>query len=228
MRARIIAKGVKAEGVAVIRDGAEIHKTGDTLVIDNDVVRAIQGNFKFVLVHAGNLGFYGAWETLIAAARQVAREGIGLVFVGDGAQRAKLEAAAEGCTNIRFFPFFPPSKIASVLAAADAHVVTLKRGLEGVIVPSKMYGILASGKPILAVAPRDTDVCTIGEKCGFAVCADPDNAQEVAEAVRAIFRDEGKLRKMDEAARTAAGDYDRANELRKFVRIVEEVQSSDG
>jgi glycosyltransferase involved in cell wall biosynthesis len=226
MRARIIAKGVKAERVEVVRDGAEICRAGGEPAVDGEVVRVIRGDFKFVLVHAGNLGFYGAWETLVAAAGALADERVGLVFVGDGAQRAEIEAAAAGCKNVRFLPFFPTSKITSVLAAADAHVVTVKRGLEGVIVPSKMYGILAAGKPILAVAPRETDVCTIGEKRGFAMCADPDNASEVTEAARQMFRDEEKLRSMGAAAQAAAGDYDRVNELQKFVRIVEEAGSA--
>jgi colanic acid biosynthesis glycosyl transferase WcaI len=127
---------------------------------------------------------------------------------------------------VRFLPFFPASRIASVLAAADAHVVTIKRGLEGVIVPSKMYGILAAGKPILAVAPRESDVAKIGEARGFAISADPDDACEVADAVRQIFRDTERLRKMGEAARVAANDYDKVDELRKFVRIVEEARSA--
>jgi colanic acid biosynthesis glycosyl transferase WcaI len=226
MRARIVAKGVRPERIAVVRDGAEIREAGSEPALDAQVVRAIRGDFRFVLLHAGNLGFYGAWATLVAAAQKLANEGIGVVFVGDGAQRAQIEAAAAGCKNVRFLPFFPASKIASVLAAADAHVVTIKRGLEGVIVPSKMYGILAAGKPILAVAPRKSDVVRIGEERGFAISADPDDASEVAEAVRQVFRDAERLRKMGEAARDAASGYDKVDELRKFVRIVEEARSA--
>jgi colanic acid biosynthesis glycosyl transferase WcaI len=177
-------------------------------------------------LHAGNLGFYGAWETLVAAARLLESEGIGLVFVGDGAQRIQIEAAAAGCKNVRFLPFFPASKIASVLAAPDAHIVTIKRGLEGVIVPSKMYGILAARKPILAVAPRETDVAAIGEKRGFAVWGDPDDPEQVACAVRRLLGDGNQIRHMGEAARAAANEYDRVNELRKFLRIIEEVRAA--
>jgi glycosyltransferase involved in cell wall biosynthesis len=226
MRARIMAKGVKAERTVVVRDGAEICGAGCEPPVDHEVVRAIRSDFKFVLVHAGNLGFYGAWETLVEAARKLMDEGVGLVFVGDGAQRERIEAAAVGCTNVRFLPFFPASKIASVLAAADAHIVTIKRGLEGVIVPSKMYGILAAGKPILAVAPGETDVVKIGEDRGFAISADPDDAPQVAQSVRQIFRDPQQLRRMGEAARAAASDYGRVNELRKFVQIIEEARQA--
>ncbi len=222
MRARIIAKGVEAARVEIVRDGTEILPANIPLpAADPEVVRAIRGNFSFVLVHAGNLGFYGAWNTLVTAARRLESEGVGLVFVGDGAQRAQIEAAAAGAGNIRFLDFFPVGKIASVLAAADAHVVTVKRGLEGVVVPSKMYGILAAGKPIVAIAPEETDAVAIGREKGCAVCADPDKPEEVVAAVRGLIFNANRLKSMGEAARGAAAGYDRVKELKKFVEIFE-------
>ncbi len=176
MRARIVAKGIDPARVSIVRDGTEILPLNTPLPFpDPQVVRAIRGSFSFVLVHAGNLGFYGAWNTLVTAARSLANEGVGLVFVGDGAQRSQIEEAAAGSGNIRFLEFFPASKIPSVLAAADAHVVTVKRGLEGVVVPSKMYGILAAGKPIVAVAPKETDVVSLGR----AAASDYDKVKEL-------------------------------------------------
>jgi hypothetical protein len=222
MRARIVAKGVDPSRVLIVRDGTEIlPPNAPPQIPDPDVVLAIRGSFSFVLVHAGNLGFYGAWNTLVTAARNLANEGVGLVFVGDGAQRPQVEAAAAGSSNIRFLEFFPASKIPSVLAAADAHVITVKRGLEGVVVPSKVYGILAAGKPIVAVAPKETDVVSLGVQRGFAVAADPDHAAEVVSAVRALAFDANKLKAMSEAARAAAPDYDRVKELQKFVEIID-------
>jgi colanic acid biosynthesis glycosyl transferase WcaI len=222
MRGRIISKGVDPERVVVVRDGAEILPASVALPTpDPEVVRAIRGNFSFVLLHAGNLGFYGAWKTLVTAARRMAKDGVGLVFVGDGAQRAEVEAMAAGSGNIRFLDFFPSNKIPSVLAAADAHVITIKRGLEGVVVPSKMYGIIAAGKPIVAVAPKETDVSTLGVSRGFAIVASPDNSEEVAAAVRKIAFDRNKLKMMGEAARAAAPDYDRVKEMQKFVEIID-------
>lgn len=223
MRARIIAKGVDAARVVVVRDGAEI-PGADTPQPppDQEVIRAIRGEFRIVLLHAGNLGFYGAWETLIAAARELQEDGVGFVFVGDGAQRAQLEAAAQGVANVRFLPFFPASKIPSVLAAPDAHVITIKRGLEGVVVPSKMYAILAAGRPIIAVAPRETDVASLGALRGFGLSTDPDKPEELVGVVRALVADPGKLKTMARAARDAAPSYDRAKEHENFLEIVEE------
>src|SRR5712664_1837298 len=227
MRARIVAKGVEPSRIVVVRDGAEIPPTKTPLPApDLEVLRAIRGNFSFVLLHAGNLGFYGAWNTLLSAARNLASDGVGLVFVGDGAQRAEIEAAAAGARNIRFLDFFPAAKIPSVLAAADAHVITVKRGLEGVVVPSKMYGILAAGKPIVAVAPAETDVVTLGLRRGFAVFSDPDKPADLVSAVRALIGDAQKLKSMGEAARAAAPDYDRVKELQKFAEVFEHLAAA--
>ena len=223
MCARIIAKGVDRQRVRVVRDGAEIIPADSAPpVLDTEVIRAIRGDFRFVLLHAGNLGFYGAWQTLLSAAREFSKDGVGFVFVGDGAQRPQLEAAAGGSTNIRFLPFFPAAKISSVLAAADVHIVTIKRGLEGVVVPSKMYGILAAGRPIVAVAPRETDAATLAVRQGFGLTADPDNPVELVGAIRSLANDPQRIAAMGAAARAAAFDYDRVNELRKFVQIIEE------
>jgi colanic acid biosynthesis glycosyl transferase WcaI len=222
MRNRILSKGVSSSAIAIVRDGADlVSPEAPAPALDSDVIRAIRGNFRFVLLHAGNLGFYGAWDTLLTGAASLTADGIGLVFVGDGAQRSRLEAAAANIPNVRFLPFFPANKIASVLAAADAHVITIKRGLEGVVVPSKMYGILAAGKPIVAVAPRECDVVSLGESKGFSVPADPGDAPAFARLVRQLSQNPAKLNEMAKAALTAAPEYERSAELQKLLEIVE-------
>jgi colanic acid biosynthesis glycosyl transferase WcaI len=227
MRSRILAKGVDPSTVVVIRDGAEIAPSdASTPALDAEVIRAIRGDFRFVLLHAGNLGFYGAWETLLAGVSSLAADGIGLVFVGDGAQRLRLETSAAQIPNVRFLPFFPGSKIPSVLAAADAHLITVKRGLEGVVVPSKMYGILAAGKPIVALAPRECDVGSIGEAKGFSISADPDDPARFAQLVRQLSQNLETLQKMGKAALAAAPEYERSAELRKLVNILEDAAAS--
>src|SRR5258705_13075788 len=224
MRNRIVAKGVRADQVEIVRDGTEIlsgnAQQTQTAQLDPEVIRTIRGDFRFVLLHAGNIGFYGAWETLIAAAKQLHGDGIAFVFVGEGAQRTQLESAANGAANVRFLPFFPSDKIPSVLAAADAHLITIKRGLEGVVVPSKMYGILAAGRPIVAVAPGETDAVALGEKLGFSVGADPDYPDQVAKVIRKLAADPARMTVMGQSARAAAPGYARVKELEKFVQIV--------
>jgi colanic acid biosynthesis glycosyl transferase WcaI len=226
MRNRILAKSVDPARVVVVRDGTELPSTTTPAVLDPTVIQAIRGDFRFVLLHAGNLGFYGAWDTLLTAAEQLNENGVGLVFVGDGAERERLQTAAEAIPNVRFLPFFPGSKIPSVLAAADAHIVTVKRGLEGVVVPSKMYGILAAGKPIVALAPRECDVVSIGEAKDFSVSADPGDPVQFARAVQQLVRDPETVHRMGEAAFAAAPEYERSHELAKLVKLIEGVRTS--
>jgi colanic acid biosynthesis glycosyl transferase WcaI len=224
MRARIISKGVDAARVVVVRDGAETPpQDAAEAPIDQEVVNPIRGGSNFVLVHAGNLGFYGAWDTLLQAAGELEKDGVRLVFVGDGAQREQIVARAAGLANVVFLPFFPASKIPSVLAAADAHVITIKRGLEGVVVPSKLYGILVAGKPIVAVAPPETDVAALGVEQGFAVCCDPDRPNEMVDAVRGLLAERLRVAAMGAAAKKAAPQYARAGEAEKFAKVMAEV-----
>ena len=229
MRNRIVSKGVPSANVSVVRDGAELLQPNSPpprRLLDEEIIRTIRGDFQFVLLHAGNLGFYGAWDTLLAGAKELCGEGIGLVFVGEGAQSDRLLAAAKNLPNIRFLPFFPASKISSVLAAADAHIVTVKRGLEGVVVPSKMYGILAAGKPIVAVAPSECDVATLGQRKGFSIATDPDDPSAFAHSVRQLATDPEKLRQMAAAASAAAPAFERGGELAKLISILEQVARS--
>ena len=221
MRARIISKGVDPAKVFIVRSGVDMHPAGfPKPPLNPEVIRAIRGNFRFVLLHAGNLGFYGAWDTIIAAAHKLESDGIGFIFVGDGAERARLESLAASATNVRFLPFFQSRDIPSVLTAPDAHFVTVKPGLEGVVVPSKMFGIVAAGKPIVAVAPRETDLATLGARHGFAVCANPANPDELASAVRVLASDPARVSAMGKAAFIAAARYSRADELHKLVSII--------
>ena len=226
MRERILAKHINPERVVVIRDGVELpSREKPAPELDCEVIHTIRDGFEFVLVHAGNLGFYGAWNTLVEGTRQLAADGVGLVFVGDGAQKAALQDAARDIANVRFLPFFPGSKIRSVLAAGDAHVITVKRGLEGVVVPSKLYGILAAGRPIVAVAPAECDVVSLGAQKGFAVSASPDDPREFANCIRQLLADQHRLPEMAEAALRSAAEFERGGELQKLVSCLESAVS---
>ena len=226
VRTRIIAKGVLAKRVEIVRDGVDLGLAREA-EIDPEVVAQIRNGFRFVLVHAGNLGFYGDWDALLEAAQDLEKDdsGIGLVFIGEGAHKPRMQAAAAALRNVRFLPFFPASKIPSVLAAADAHVVTLKHGLEGVVVPSKLYGILAAGKPVLGLAPEWSDVERIVREagCGYVDCP-LDGLEEFIEVVRELSNDPERLRQMGKAARAAAPDYDRVKEMQKFAEIIDHLR----
>ncbi len=223
MRDRILAKGVAAERVVVVRDGAVNASPAQMPERDDPIVQEIRHGFPFVVLHAGNLGFYGAWDTLLAAAKILRNENTGFVFIGDGANRAALESAARDLPNVKFAPFRPVEQIAQVMMAGDVHIVTVKRGLEGVVVPSKLYSILAAGRPVLVVAPAESDAARIVVESGCGVAADPDDPAAVAAAIRELRAQPVRLAEMARRARETAAKYARVDELKRFVAIIESV-----
>ena len=224
VRERIIAKGVEAERVVIIRDGTRIPES--LPAANHPVVQEIRSGFRFVILHAGNIGFSGAWETLLQAARLLENEGVGFVFVGDGARRPQIEAAATGCRAIRFLPFRPPEEVPYVLAAGDLQVITLRHGLEGVVVPSKMYPVLAAGRPVLAVTPLGSEVARIVARHECGLIANPDDPAAVAAAIREARNDPAQLIAMGQRAREVAREFEVTGQLRLFRQLVEEVTES--
>ena len=220
MRERILRKGVEPQRVVVIRDGTMIPET--LAEQSNPVAQEIRSGFPFVAVHAGNLGFYGAWDTLLQAAKLLEGENIGLVFVGEGANRERLQQAAQGTANIRFLPFRPVEEIPFVMAAGDVHIISVRRGLEGVVVPSKLYSVLAAGRPVLAVAPEESDAVRIVREARCGLAADPDDPAAVAAALQTLRDNPRELTDMGQRARDAAKKYVRVNELKRFVEVIEE------
>ncbi len=220
MRERVLAKGAAPERVVVVRHGTSFPESMPER--SDPVVQEIRSGFDFVAIHAGNLGFYGAWPTLLTAAKILSNENTGLVFVGGGANREKLGASAVDAANVRFLPFRPVEQIPHVMMAGDVHIVTVRRGLEGVVVPSKLYSILAAGRPVLVVAASNSDAARIVTEAGCGLAADPDDPAAVANAIRRLRGDRKQLVEMGRRARETANRYVRVNELRRFVDVVEE------
>jgi glycosyltransferase involved in cell wall biosynthesis len=220
MRERIISKGVSPDRVVVVRDGASFPPL---LPERSDlVVQKIRCGFPFVALHAGNLGFYGAWDSLLKAADILRNENTGFVFVGDGANRAAMEISAKPLPNVRFLPFFPIEQVPHVMMAGDVHIVTVRRGLEGVVVPSKLYSILAAGRPVLAIAAAESDPARIVRETGCGISADPDDPAAIAAAIRELRNDQNRLIQMGIRAKETAAKYARVDELERFVEVIEE------
>jgi glycosyltransferase involved in cell wall biosynthesis len=220
MRVRVLAKGVPPERVVVVPDGADPLPVPEG---NHSVREQIRGGFPFVAAYAGNLGFAGAWETLLEAARRIEGAGVALVFIGDGARKPDLESQARGLSNVRFLPFFPERDLPYVLTTPDLHIVTLRRGLEGLVVPSKLYTILLAGKPVLAVAPEGSDIVRIIRKGECGLVADPDDPAAVAEALLWARAHPDVLAEMGRRAYQIGQEFRWEVLAHRFMKVVEEV-----
>lgn len=221
MRDRVTSKGVPPDRVVVVRDGtAWVDPPADS---DHPVVQTIREGFSFVLVHAGNIGFAGAWETLLEALRRLEAKDIGMVFVGDGSLRRWVEGQADGLPNVRFLPYYPEALLPYVLISADLHVVTLRQGLEGLVVPSKVYPVLMVGRPILAVVPSESDVARLVRAYGCGLVADPDDPTMVAWAIWWARTHPAELAEMGARARSVGSMFDRQRLAEEFEEVMVEM-----
>lgn len=169
---------------------------------------------KFVVGYSGNLGRVHDLEPLLDVADALRdRPDIAWVFVGHGAQRASLEAAAtaRGLANVHFKPPQPRSQLATSLGVAEVQLVTLLPGAEHSVFPSKLYGIAAVGRPIALIGPRGSELArlVVEHKMGAAFTRDEGDA--LARWLVALAADPLRRELMANAARHfAAGGFDRA------------------
>jgi len=143
---------------------------------------------KIVVMYAGNVGLSQSLELMIEAAREM-RDRHEVVFVinGGGSALLGLQQAAADLPNVVFVPYQPPERLGEVLAAADIHVVPLKRGLAKASVPSKLYSILAAGRPVLASVDPDTEVDRTIRLAAAGRCVPPDDAARFIGALRTLI-----------------------------------------
>lgn len=156
---------------------------------------------KAVVMYAGNVGLSQSLDLVVAAAAALEHER-DLVFVvnGSGAGRPALEEAARGLRNVVFVDPQPAERLPEVLAAADVHLVPLKRGLASSSVPSKTYSILAAGRPLIASVDVGSEVARVVERSGAGLAVRPEDPEAFTKAVRQLTENPA-----DAAAMGAAG-----------------------
>jgi glycosyltransferase involved in cell wall biosynthesis len=180
----------------------------------------------FVVLHAGNIGQSQNLESVIAAA-DILREqrDVRFVFIGDGTGRAALEARVSdlGLDTVRFFPYQPRDQMRWTYATASVFLVSLKAGLAGYIVPSKLYGILAAGRPYIAAVDETSEVAEITRTHDCGVRVTPGNAQEIAQAIVALKGDPERSAAMGQRAREAALNFDRARQVTRHAELLRRV-----
>ena len=156
---------------------------------------------KFIIQYSGNMGLWHDMDTYIrCAAKTMDKNKITYNFIGGGIKREHSEKLTNqlGLKNVSWFDFVDLEDLDQSLAACHLSLISLNNNLEGVAVPSKLYGILASGRPIVASVPKDSEIAlTINEhKCGFVV--DPGDDEKLSEIIVDCYQNKYDLEKMSE------------------------------
>jgi colanic acid biosynthesis glycosyl transferase WcaI len=158
---------------------------------------------QLVLLYSGNMGAKQGLEILPElAARLRGQKRLHFVFCGDGAYRPELEQAVRGSENVTFLPLQPVEKLNELLNAADIHLLPQRAGAADLVMPSKLTGMLASGRPVVATAAEGTQIAHAVEGCGIVV--EPGNADAMAGAVELLAGNDELRRRMGYAARLYA------------------------
>lgn len=180
----------KARANVVIGDsmGERVPKS---VVIHNwaDAALAPVGNAKKMTVgYSGNLGRAHEVDTMLAAMRLL--PDVRFVITGGGAQLARLKSEAPA--NVEFRPYAPREKLSESLSSVDVHLVSLRPALEGLIVPSKFYGILAVARPVIFIGAKDGELARIIDEHRIGLVVEEGDAEGLARAVRDVDPEMGR------------------------------------
>jgi len=228
MRLRLEGKGAIPERLRVIPNWV------DSTVLtpqphDNEWSREQEFEGRFVVMHSGNVGFAQNLDALVRATtflRDLDR--LTVAVVGEGSRRAELVALAELLETdaVRFLPYQPRSALSESLSAASIHVVGLAKGLSGYVVPSRLYGILSVGRPVIVAADRDSETAQLVERVECGVVVPPGRPELLAAAIRKAYEGELPLEEMGKRAREyVTEEADRTVAIDRYRRLLAELQA---
>jgi glycosyltransferase involved in cell wall biosynthesis len=182
---------------------------------------------KFVVMYSGNMGLSQPLDFVLEAADALRdRPQVEFLLVGDGVARQRLQDIAQQkrLPNVRFLPYQPREELARSLSAADLHLVTVDPRAYRLLMPCKLYAILASGTPLAAIAPRESELSrtVVEQRVGLAVS--PGDVAELTGAIRRALAHRGELEQMGQRARQLAVEmFDRRSATGRFQRLLSRV-----
>jgi glycosyltransferase involved in cell wall biosynthesis len=209
MAKRLRDEGIPSDQIMIIENWADAEAIQPIDKRDNPLIREWRLEGKFVLGYSGNMGHVHEFKTMIDAAERLnAVDEIVFVFIGDGIARSWLasEVIRRGLGNVQLHPYQSADRLRWSLSVPDVHFVSLRPTLEGLIVPSKFYGIAAAGRPIIHIGDPEGEIARIleRERCGWSFCIGEADALTTC-----IVRLSQKRREVSDAGQCARRAFDR-------------------
>jgi len=224
MRDRIIPKLAlgRSDCVDVIHNWADGSTIKPLKIADNSFIRLNGFQDKFLVVFSGNLGQVNDFGTLLESARLLQeRDDILFVFIGEGAKKSEIAefAKVNNLKNLRMLPYQSREMLPHSITAAGTQVVTLAEGLAGLSVPSKTYGILAAGRPVLFIGDRASSAAKIVEHYDAGAVFASGESSRLAEVIAAWAANLEEVERLGCNARIAFETlFDRQNAIESYIR----------
>ena len=176
-------------------------------------------------MYSGNLGLAHSFESIFQAATelQIGHPQICFVFVGDGPRLSDLleDTRRRSLGNVRFLPPQPLEMLGTTLSAADVHIATMQENLKGLVVPSKVYGILAAGKPCIFLGPNNNEVAQLihETETGRVLCG--PNSSQLASILSDWSTRSAEFNEISKRAQRLAGEFGLGKALKDFTLLFE-------
>jgi len=206
MAERIVARGAERKSVHVIENWSDDENIVPVRPSDNPLRREWSLEGKFVVGYSGNLGRAHEFDTVLAAAERLRNDPhLIFLFIGGGHHVEALAQAARQrnlSSNFKFIGYQDRALLKYSLSVPDLHWISLRPELEGLIVPSKVYGIAAAGRPIVAVTAKAGEIAQAVERHNCGVVIEPGDGEALAEALAQLSADPERVGEMGRRART--------------------------
>jgi len=226
MRRRLVENGAPTARINVIPNWVDTDRLKPEPA-DNPWARANGLADGFVVMHSGNIGYAQNLDALIRAGTFLRDVGdLAIVLVGSGARLGEIEALAARLEvdAVRFLPYQEREVLSQSLSAASVHVVGLARGLSGYVVPSRLYGVLAVGRPVIVAADADSETAQVVDRVGCGIVIVPDRPELLAEAIRCAHDGGYDLERMGALGREyVVANADRTVAVTRYASLLREL-----
>lgn len=200
---KLLAKGVSSDAVELFPNWVDINSVSP--LIQPSEYRSELGLKPGTTVVLFS-GTWGVKQDLLlipeVAKRLMDRPDVAFVICGDGVMRPQIEAACRDLPNVHLLPLQPKERLGQLLGMADIHLLTQSADAEDLVLPSKLTGMLSSGRPVVATCRADTEIGRVVTRCGRVV--QPGCAVQLAQAVVELADDRTARHEFGERARTYA------------------------
>jgi glycosyltransferase involved in cell wall biosynthesis len=229
-RSYLTRRGIPGKRIRVIENWAD----GALIVPVPAAENALRAEWgmagKVVVGYSGNMGRAHEFGTILDAAERL-RERVDIVFlfIGGGKHRELIEreAARRELAGVQFRPYQPREGLAESLSVPDVHLISLRPAMEGLVVPSKFYGIAAAGRPAIFVGAREGEIAEKLRRYDCGVAVEQGDAEGLAAAIRTLADDAGLREEMGRNARAAFEEHwEKRIACGKWLRLIEQMQGS--
>ncbi|GAB4187473.1 MAG: glycosyltransferase family 4 protein [Phycisphaeraceae bacterium] len=229
MRDLLLSKDIPAEKIALIPPWADVEELEPLPRDDNPLRTEWELHNNFIVMYSGNLGLAHDIDTIRGAMVALKdRPDIRFVFIGGGKHMTQLQSFCEEqkLDNVLFKPYQPREAIRASLSLADLHLISQAESMTGLLVPSKLYGIMAAGRASVFIGNEKAEVGRVLQETGSGRIVPVGDVQGLTETIIGLADDPEACRRMGDAARQAMQTtYDRRHACKAWEDLLTECVS---